>query len=192
MRGRLASIQKDREEFEQQRKALEEEMNIGRQNMGKIKRGLKNNEIVNEPILLTESTASSSTEQSKTTRGQPIRKDSNNKTGFKAGDPHNTQTPNAQDHKSHAPSLFKEHSNNASHNGAPASSSSDANASMGPNSGAAVLPSGSRVSEWCFTGLIDSHPPIVKSRELYENVRLLGRGSFGEVNLVKNIEDNKL
>ena len=26
----------------------------------------------------------------------------------------------------------------------------------------------------------------------YETVRLLGRGAFGEVNLIKNVEDNKL
>ena len=54
------------------------------------------------------------------------------------------------------------------------------------------MPTGPRVSDWCFTSSFDSMPPVVKSRELYENVRLLGRGSFGEVNLVKNVEDNKL
>ena len=55
-----------------------------------------------------------------------------------------------------------------------------------------IIPGGPRISEWCFTGPLDSAPPIVKSKEMYENVRLLGRGAFGEVNLVKNIEDNKL
>ena len=55
------------------------------------------------------------------------------------------------------------------------------------------MPSGPRVSDWCYSAPLDSPaPPTVKSRELYENVRLLGRGSFGEVNLVKNTEDNKL
>ena len=42
MRGRLASIQKDREEFEKQKKELEEQMNIGKQNMGKIQKGIDN------------------------------------------------------------------------------------------------------------------------------------------------------
>lgn len=55
-----------------------------------------------------------------------------------------------------------------------------------------IIPTGPRISDWCFTGAMDSAPPIVKSREMYENIRLLGRGAFGEVNLVKNVEDNKL
>jgi hypothetical protein len=55
-----------------------------------------------------------------------------------------------------------------------------------------VIPSGSRISDWCYTGSLDSAPPVVKTKDIYENVRLLGRGAFGEVNLVKNIEDNKM
>ena len=79
------------------------------------------------------------------------------------------------------------------------SSSIGANASGGIGSTTSnisqlnIMPSGPRVSDWCYSAPLDSPaPPQVKSRELYENVRLLGRGSFGEVILVKNVEDNKL
>lgn len=52
MRGRLASIQKDREEFERQKKELEADMHIGRNNMRNINRGLRNNAILEEPIVV--------------------------------------------------------------------------------------------------------------------------------------------
>jgi hypothetical protein len=42
------------------------------------------------------------------------------------------------------------------------------------------------------TGADDATPPVVKSTDLYETVRQLGRGSFGDVNLVKSVRDNKL
>jgi len=51
-RDRLASIQKNREDFEKQKKELENEMNIGRQNMGKIQKGLKNNGILDDAIVI--------------------------------------------------------------------------------------------------------------------------------------------
>ena len=55
-----------------------------------------------------------------------------------------------------------------------------------------ITPSGTLVSDWSFVGDLASSPPIVKVNEVYETIRLLGRGSFGDVNLVKNIDDNKL
>ena len=55
-----------------------------------------------------------------------------------------------------------------------------------------VMPPGLRVSDWCFVGSLDSTPPVVKSHDIYENIRLLGRGSFGDVYLVKNKEDNRM
>lgn len=57
-----------------------------------------------------------------------------------------------------------------------------------------VMPPGLRVSDWCFIGSLDSAPPVVKlkSNDIYENIRLLGRGSFGDVYLVKNKEDNRM
>ncbi len=51
-RDKLASIQKNREEYEKQKRELENEMNIGRQNMGKIQKGLKNNGILDDTIVL--------------------------------------------------------------------------------------------------------------------------------------------
>lgn len=168
MRGRLASMQKDREEFEKQKKELEEQMNIGRKNMDKIQKGLKNNVILNDPELLD---APSSAELNNT----PKRMSKRDMKSFIA--------------------------QGASQAGGGALSNMGASTSNGLNLGDGnnaalsaqiIIPSGPRISEWCFTGPLDSAPPIVKSKEMYENVRLLGRGAFGEVNLVKNIEDNKL
>lgn len=55
-----------------------------------------------------------------------------------------------------------------------------------------AIPSGPKISDWCYTGALDSQPPTVKSNTLYETIRLLGRGAFGDVNLVKIPGENKL
>ncbi len=55
-----------------------------------------------------------------------------------------------------------------------------------------IIPSSKRVSDWVYTGSLDSNPPVIKGQSLYDNLRLLGRGAFGEVNLVKNTDDNQL
>lgn len=164
MRDRLASIQRDREEFEKQRKELEAEMAVGKQNMGKIKKGLKNNEIVKEQIMI-DSPSNAGAEAGALPR-KASRKDST------TGKP--------------PTSAASFHVNNAAFGGAVVPSSSSV------YTGSAIMPSGARVSDWCFTGTLESSPPVVKSREIYENVRHLGRGAFGEVILVKNVEDNKL
>jgi len=55
-----------------------------------------------------------------------------------------------------------------------------------------LVPSGPRVSDWAYVGSFDSDPPVVKSNTVYEVVRFLARGAFGDVNLVKCIEDSRL
>jgi len=55
-----------------------------------------------------------------------------------------------------------------------------------------MVPTGSRVSDWSYNGHPDTPPPTIKSTDIYENNRLLGRGAFGDVYLVKNTGDNKL
>lgn len=55
-----------------------------------------------------------------------------------------------------------------------------------------AIPSGPKISDWCYTGALDSQPPTVKANTLYETIRLLGRGAFGDVNLVKIPGENKL
>ena len=55
-----------------------------------------------------------------------------------------------------------------------------------------AIPSGPKISDWCYTGALDSQPPTVKSNTLYETIRLLGRGAFGDVNLMKIPGENKL
>ena len=180
MRGRLATIQKDREEFERQKRELEADMNVGRNNMSKINKGLRNNVILEEPIVV---------DAQKTPHHH-------HHNGRASGGSHtNTHTngANAQNTPKYGhPEPFFPGSQNMS-------SSIGANASGGIGSTTSnisqlnIMPSGPRVSDWCYSAPLDSPaPPQVKSRELYENVRLLGRGSFGEVILVKNVEDNKL
>lgn len=168
MRHQLAAMQKDREDYERQKKELEDEMHRGRQNMGKIKKGLREGGIVNDQFLASESVVEPETpnQSRKPSRVAPP-KISNKSTTEGA-------TPSAakESDKFPLPSPFSP--------------------DRGQSVISSIIPSGPRISEWCFTGDINSAPPIVKSRDMYENVRLLGRGSFGEVNLVKNVEDNKL
>jgi len=60
---------------------------------------------------------------------------------------------------------------------------------------AVIVPSGTRVSDWAFSlasGEGEDAPPTIKLNEVYENIRNLGRGAFGDVFLVKNLEDNKM
>lgn len=196
MRGRLASIQKDREEFERQRKELEADMNVSRTNMGKINKGLRNNAILEEPIVVDthigahatphhahSSKPGSDRNQFPSSRNNPLGEHGTGANASSAsvnGAVSGQITPTAA---SAAGMIF--------------AAGSGANASNGTNSPGAghssIMPSGPRISDWCYCAPLDSPaPPTVKSREMYENVRLLGRGSFGEVNLVKNVEDNKL
>ena len=163
MRGRLASIQRDREEFERQKKELEEAMQVGRENMGKIQKGLKQNQIINENIIVE------NTNNTEVTVNHTSRRYSTQKVSL---------------------------SSNILSSQASVGQSSSANYSPPGVSANTVInsmiPTGPRISDWCFTGSLDSQPPVVKTRELYENIRLLGRGAFGEVFLVKNLEDNKM
>lgn len=194
MRGRLASIQKDREEFERQRKELEADMNVGRNNMSKINKGLRNNAILEEPIVI----------------------ESHKSVGAHANGHHNHSSKPSSDRNYHIRSGSitdtQANGNNSPTVGGSANTITNAahtpSAAGGPSAGhffingsgtsstagmLNIMPSGPRVSDWCYSAPLDSPaPPLVKSREMYENVRLLGRGSFGEVNLVKNVEDNKL
>ena len=60
-----------------------------------------------------------------------------------------------------------------------------------------IVPGGSRISDWAFSSIISMDaatdaPPVVKVNEVYETVRNLGRGAFGDVFLVRNVEDSRL
>lgn len=170
LRGKLANMQKQREEFEQQKRELEAQMHIGRQNMGKIQKSVKTN-FMHDTIQLE-------TSDIPTKSGEPSQKTPGNSIGAKKKSNMNVKSatspmPSARDVTGGA-------------------NSSTSVASDGTVAANLIMPTGPRVSDWCYVSPLDSLPPIVKSRDLYENIRLLGRGSFGEVNLVKNVEDNKL
>lgn len=148
MRDRLTHIaDKSREEFEQKKKELEEEMNKGRTNYSKIQKGLRNNEVINDPTLAVEFEGQSPAKMKTAKSSNTLKKGP-------------TPVASFNDKSLHDPSNF--------------------------------MPSGLRVSDWCFNGQLDSSPPVVKVNEVYESIRPLGRGAFGDVYLVKNIDDNKL
>jgi hypothetical protein len=129
MKERFGNYAKEREEFEQKKKQLEEEMNAGKKNMEKIRRGIRlpgneNDEEVS--IKRTKSWRTSRPDTTEQLRSPPV-------------------------------------------------------------------PTGPKISDWCYvTNSSDPLPPILRSQELYEDVRFLGRGSYGTVDLVKNREENKL
>ena len=61
MRNNLEKIKKEREVFEEKKRQLDAEMTKGRTNMTKIKKGLRNNEIVDSPMDVTASPTESQT-----------------------------------------------------------------------------------------------------------------------------------
>ena len=64
-----------------------------------------------------------------------------------------------------------------------------------PDIGGYMSQSAVRVSDWILKESLEdlmSQPPVIKSTEVYETVRTLGRGAFGDVNLVKSVDDNRL
>lgn len=155
---------REREQFELKKKELEEEMNKGKINLKTIQNGLKGNEINVGNILTAETSTSTSS-----TVGT-IKKVSH------------THTPSAAMAASSGVDRTS-FGGGVGGGGVAMSSSGDV---------VFPVPAGPRVSDWSYTGDIDSIPPSIKSLVTYEIVRLLGRGAFGEVNLVKNLEDNKL
>lgn len=180
LRQKLVKGQKQREEFEAKKKLLEEQMQMGRKNIEKITKGLKNNVILNDPEFILD------LETIQTSPNATIKKI--NKKSLIGPQGMITPTPAGQSYLSMNAALAANMNSPDNNPNGPASGNNNANSLQQH----VIIPSGPRISDWCFTGALDSTPPTVKSRELYENIRLLGRGSFGEVNLAKNIEDNKL
>lgn len=138
IKGKLGLYAKEREEFEQKKKELEEEMNKGKQNMEKIRRGMR----------MGGATSFNETDDEISIKRTKSWKVSNRPdTSGGGGTSMTSQLP---------------------------------------------VPTGPKISDWCYNGSIDSSPPILKGQEMYEEVRFLGRGSYGTVDLMKNKEENKL
>ena len=175
MRNKLGNIAKDREEFEQKKRILEAEMNQGKKALDGIRKGLQHGQV---NIVESEDFSPAM-----------VKKQSSNhakKQHSKHGHAHG-HTGLAPQHATGPPfdaaavgGGIHNH-NNMMYEGYP----------NGVNP--LVIPSGPRMSDWCYNGALESLPPVLKDNgELYEQTRLLGRGSFGEVNQVKNKEDHKL
>jgi len=164
----LASINADRDDFNKKKKELEAEMAASKNGMRRIQAGLKNNEIDQELIQSgTEHLSSPANTANKKHSTTPS-------TGRKSVA---TVSPSTR------ASLF---SPTAAAAGASSGTGADA---LNPP---IVIPNGARISDWVYTGAIDSTPPVVKTMDIYEIVRFLGRGAFGDVNLIKNLENNIL
>ena len=157
LRGKLGSYAKEREQFEQKKRELEEEMSKGKQNMGKIRKGLRGNEIKMEQPLSVEAMLSGDLSAESSSLKLP---------------PDSVRKPPSR--------LVKKQNSN-----------SNLNNEISPSK-TLPIPSCPMLSEWVFTAPLDSTPPVFKNQELYETVRMLGRGSFGTVDLVKNVDDNRL
>ena len=147
LRGKLGSFAKEREEFEQKKRELQEEMDKEKQNMGKIRKGLRGNDLKIQSV------------------------DSDD--GI-SGIDEDTVVKRMKHTKSRkavteGPSI-----------------TTDFSPKMPP------IPTGPRLSDWAYTGTDDSSPPTMKQQELYEEVRFLGRGAYGTVDLVKNRDNNVL
>ena len=148
LRGKLGSFAKEREEFEQKKRELQGEMDKEKQNMGKIRKGLRGNDL---KIQSNDSDDGAGSNVEEEIGGRRIR-------GLKP-------------RKSAAETL---------------TISTECLPKMPP------IPTGSRLSDWAYTGTVDSSPPVLKQQELYEEVRFLGRGAYGTVDLVKNRDNNVL
>ena len=159
----LASINADRDDFNKKKKELEAEMAASKNGMRRIQAGLKNNEIDQELI--------------------------------QSGTEHITSPANATARKNTTP-LGRKPSASSPSTRAPLFSPTAAGSAVGTGADALnppiVIPNGARISDWVYTGAIDSMPPVVKTMDIYETVRFLGRGAFGDVNLIKNLENNIL
>jgi transglutaminase/protease-like cytokinesis protein 3 len=193
MQKRLANLAKEREDFERQKQQLEMEMDIGKKNMGKIQKSLKSH-LHDIEVLDTETVVSDTNSFLNQSRG-PSRRAS------KAGNGRGSTYGGGNNNSANANNNSSFHgANSSSINGMSFGASTSGAGSPNPrdsivdksNELSSPMPTGPRITDWSYTAPLDSTPPVVKSRELYENVRLLGRGSFGEVSLVKNIEDHKL
>jgi hypothetical protein len=131
---------KEREQFEAKKKELEEEMIKQKKNFKSIQNGLKNNE-----INISLEISSTSTTQPKTI-------------------PNNSNNNNNNHH--HRDSLIKNAKidiTNAQNNNNAMATATDASSS---DNAAFPTPSGPKISDWAYTGAIDSSPPLIKTLEL--------------------------
>lgn len=173
MRNKLGNIAKDREEFEAKKRMLEAEMNSGKKALDGIRKGLQHGQV------------------------NIVESDDLNPGLIKKQSSHQTKKMPSKGH-SH-PSMSHQQSGqgpvfDASAVGGGIHNPNNMMYEGYPNGvNPAVIPSGPRMSDWCYNGPLDSQPPLLKETgDLYEQTRLLGRGAFGEVNQVKNKEDHKL
>ena len=163
IRDQLGLYAKEKEEFEQKKRVLAEEMSKGKQNMEKIRKGIR-------ITSLSPSTTSTSISTSTSTSTATV-----------------AQTPSASSSSCHEvipdeEILIKRIK----------SFKINRPDTVEQQMKSLPTPTGPKISDWCYNSPLESLPPVLRSQEMYEDVRFLGRGSYGTVDLVKNKEENKL
>lgn len=165
MRARLATMAKEREEFVAQKQQLEAEMRNS--SLGKLPSMAAAGGGVEQQAVAGEDSAAPS--NASTSRPQLKRRPSG--VGIDSSSPSSSQAQLS-----------------------PYSSSQNLLV-VAQQSPALIIPGGTRVSEWAYSvnmSMMGDSPPVVKANEVYEMVRNLGRGAFGDVFLCRNIEDSRM
>lgn len=170
MRARLATMAKEREDFVAQKQQLEAEMR---------------NSSLGKPLPSMAAAGGGVVDQ-QSVSGE-------DSTAIVASAPSNASTPR--------PQLRRRPSGVGIDSSSPSSSqaqlspyNSSQNLQVGANP-TLIIPGGTRVSEWAYSvnmSMTGDSPPVVKVNEVYETVRNLGRGAFGDVFLCRNIEDSRM
>jgi NIMA (never in mitosis gene a)-related kinase 2 len=179
LREQLASAALERELIEKQKKDLEAQMSKGKNNMDKISKGLKGHEIsgvLSELDLDKDTNELTKQNKVKHTNAGKMARNASTKTDAIHASPVKTS------------SIYNIKS-------MPSTSSMDPNVTLSRLSAmkqTVIMPACTRITDWCYTGALQSSPPTVKSNDVYEFVRWLGRGSFGDVQLVKSVEEKQL
>lgn len=155
IRDQLGLYAKEKEEFEQKKRVLTEEMSKGKQNMEKIRKGIR-------------ITSSSPSTTSTSTAAQTPAASSSPPSCHEVIPDEEILMKRIKSFKVNRPDTVEQQMKSP------------------------PTPTGPKISDWCYNSSLESLPPVLRSQEMYEDVRFLGRGSYGTVDLVKNKEENKL
>lgn len=177
-RNMLQNFAKEREEFERQKKELEAQMNKGKQNLGHIRKGMRTHEISHLKDVETDGDSI-----------QHVKSHDRHDKSDSAATPKRRPTIHGMGKSQTSLHAHAVSAHPSSH----PSQHAKQDLCKSPSFGNIYVPPCRRASDWFFTSDdISSRPPGMKHQDVYNNVRFLGRGAFGSVDLVKHNDDNRL